>query len=113
VANQAIQGDDRLRVSVLFISGPYENWYMLLHENQRDTYEHLRAAFLARYTGQLNNRAVVDEIKLLASLTLITQHTLIHAHSNQTAASRRGPKLEHQPVFIAYCQTVRPSPNNT
>jgi hypothetical protein len=56
---------------------------------------------------------VVDEIKLLASLTLITQHTLIHAHSNQTAASRRGPKLEHQPVFIAYCQTVRPSPNNT
>jgi hypothetical protein len=60
VANQAIQGDDRLRVFVLFISGPCENWYMLLPGNQRDTYEHLRAAFLARYTGQLNNRAAEE-----------------------------------------------------
>jgi hypothetical protein len=60
VANQAIQGDDRLRVFVLFISGPCENWYMLLPENQRDTYEHLRAAFLARYTGQFNNRAAEE-----------------------------------------------------
>ena len=60
MANQAIQGDDRLRVFVLFISGPCENWYMLLPGNQRDTYEHLRAAFLARYTGQLNNRAAEE-----------------------------------------------------
>jgi hypothetical protein len=60
VANQAIQGDDRVRVFVLFISGPCENWFMLLPDNQKDTYEHLRAAFLARYTGQLNNRAAEE-----------------------------------------------------
>jgi hypothetical protein len=60
VANQAIQGDDRVRVFVLFISGPCENWFMLLPDNQKDTYEHLRAAFLARFTGQLNNRAAEE-----------------------------------------------------
>jgi Retrotransposon gag protein len=60
VAQQAIQGDDRVRVFVLFLSGPCENWFMLLPDNQKDTYEHLRAAFLARYTGQLNNRATEE-----------------------------------------------------
>jgi hypothetical protein len=60
VANQAIQGDDRVRVFVLFISGPCENWFMLLPDDQKDTYEHLRAAFIARFTGQLNNRAAEE-----------------------------------------------------
>jgi hypothetical protein len=33
---------------------------MLLPDDQKDTYEHLRAAFIARFTGQLNNRAAEE-----------------------------------------------------
>ena len=54
---QNIAANDRLEAVIVMISGPCENWFMLLPDNQKDTYDHLRAAFLARYE---NNNDVID-----------------------------------------------------
>ena len=54
---QNIAANDRLEAFIVMISGPCENWFMLLPDNQKDTYDHLRAAFLARYE---NNNDVID-----------------------------------------------------
>ena len=48
MARQAIEGNNRIQAFILYICGPCENWYMLLPNAQKDTYEHLRAAFLAQ-----------------------------------------------------------------
>jgi hypothetical protein len=57
MARQNIVNEARLDAFILFISGPCENWFILLPPAQKDTYDHLRAAFLVRYTGNINNRA--------------------------------------------------------
>jgi hypothetical protein len=52
-----IVDNNRISTFILLITGPCENWYMLLPNDQKDTYPHLRAAFLARFTGDQNNLA--------------------------------------------------------
>ena len=56
---QGIIGDDRLESFILLISGPCENWYMMLPHADRANYANLRAAFLDRFVNN-NNIAECD-----------------------------------------------------
>jgi hypothetical protein len=56
-----IRDNNRIHSFILLLSGPCESWYMLLADNQKDTYAHLRAAFLQRY-GNANQSVVNEEM---------------------------------------------------
>jgi len=46
-----VEGNDRLGSFILFLTGPATNWYILLPDVQKDTYDHLRAAFMIRFAN--------------------------------------------------------------
>jgi hypothetical protein len=50
-----IVDDERLDAVICLITGPAENWYILLPDGAKDTYAHLRAAFLLRFANAANN----------------------------------------------------------
>jgi hypothetical protein len=78
MARQHIVGDNRLEAFILFITGPCENWYMLLNNNNKDTYDHLRAAFLARYAGVAHNRHEEEIFHTKFQLPTEAAHTFIN-----------------------------------
>jgi hypothetical protein len=69
---QGINDDNRkIQLFSAYIAGPCENWFMLLPGNAKDTFAHLRQAFLDRFTGPLNTRA--DEEIFYTKFQLLNQ----------------------------------------
>jgi hypothetical protein len=57
--NNDINDDHKISQFILLIADAAENWFIILPAAQKDTYPHLREAFLARYGQAANN--IADE----------------------------------------------------
>lgn len=100
------------RIRMPCVVAPYEMWCRLLREGSTKlakrvpSHRHLPYSehLAALHAKSLLYRIVVDDIKLLAAITLFL--FALHTHQTQTQAHRlrdrhRGPRLEHQPAYIA------------
>ena len=56
----AADDDTMIENFMLSISGSAETWFMLLPDDQRDTFDHLQEAFLRRYDNPQNNFSEAD-----------------------------------------------------
>ena len=52
--NNIVDDAEKIGYYRLCVSGPCENWYSLLPDNQKDTWAHLEAAFRQRYVNPQN-----------------------------------------------------------